>query len=169
MTRPTPHLSAAIEELAAEARNRDCIVTAAMAKPHVDANVVIDWLCQSTAVSYPRQALSKLCAERLTDSQATSLLVAVVIGHTERVQDLLQAAVVDQVSIDLACAANKSNENDEPSDADLDRTFDPTAADRLEWSRVERESIYDRKPRTGPSYGSEVDDPVAADRRAVRG
>ena len=47
--------------------------------------------------------------------------------------------------------------------------FAIAAADRLKWKRIEHESIYDRKPNPLPCYASEVDDPVTADRRAVRG
>ena len=103
----TPHLSAAIEELAAQARNRDGIVTTAEAKDHVDARLIAEWLGLELLKSNAPALLSEIIGDRLNEDDARTVMCSLAIGYEAKVQSLLQAALVDHIAADLCYDAQR--------------------------------------------------------------
>lgn len=102
----------------------------------VDASLIADWLAAEGLGRDFEIILGDVCAQRLTSDQAKTVLCGLAVGNP-KAQELVLAALVQQVAMDLAYEINKYVENYCPTDSEMSRT----------------------------SYPSEVDDPLIADKR----
>jgi hypothetical protein len=149
MPKPKNDYQQAIDDIASDFRHRQFpdLITADDARPAVDAGVIADWLGQEGAARDLEIVLGDLCIQRLNSDQAKTVLCALAIGHADKVQELLQAALVEQVARDIAYEAQKFNDNYCPTDSEMAGSItpndidDPFLAERRSFTRNHNASI----------------------------
>jgi hypothetical protein len=121
----------AIDELAAEFRSRQFPdnISADDAREYVDTSVITAWWALEGLNRSEEVMLADVIAQRLTADQARTVICALAIGHAAKVQEILQAALVEQVARDLAYESQKVNDNYCPTDEEMSRGITPNDID----------------------------------------
>jgi len=116
VSKPANDFRDAADELAAEFLSRQFpdSITADDARKYVDAGVLAAWTEIEATSRDENIILGDMCSQRCDAATARSLICALAVGYADKVQQMLQEALIDQVSRDLAYEATRLVENHEP-------------------------------------------------------
>jgi hypothetical protein len=130
MPRPRNAYTDAVDELAAESRNRphDHTVTIDDARKAVDAEVIHVWSMMQLKSRSPQRLLLD-AFEGLTDAQAVDAWVHLPHAYKDNARAVLAAAQLEYVAKDLQHDAQKQVDEFDPTDAEMAGGITPNDID----------------------------------------